>query len=220
MVVTKADVYEKVIFAERPICPYCGNEMKVWAPYQTGFVCGSRWGTPYLFICANDECPLFVDGWENMRQTYRRQCSYRCICYPDSGKTEMMAVYSHDKSGMIDEATIAADKAKGTLEDHAVQELLSHFQSGDLGNLLSCLFDPDVYYKVRLKAAELIGELGLLEAIEPLRSYRFRDQRIADGVRNTIRRIHDIAGSQECPYCAEIVEAGAATCSHCGRSLS
>jgi uncharacterized Zn-finger protein len=34
MVVTKADVYEKVIFAERPVCPYCGNEMKVWAPYQ------------------------------------------------------------------------------------------------------------------------------------------------------------------------------------------
>ena len=219
MVVTRAEVYEKVVFAERPVCLYRGKEMKVWASYETGFGCGSRWGTPYLFICANDEHPLFVDGWGHMRKTYSRPCSYRCICCPDSRKTETMVVYSYDKSGIIDDATISADKARGTLEDPAVQELLSHFESRGLEGLLSCLLDRDVYYKVQLRAAELIGELGLLEAIEPLRNYRFRDQRIADSVRNTIKRLHDITGTRERPYCAEIVEDGVATCSHCGRSL-
>jgi len=50
MVVTKADVYEKVIFAERPVCPHCGKEMKISECHDTGLSCGSGWGTPYLFV--------------------------------------------------------------------------------------------------------------------------------------------------------------------------
>ena len=220
MVVTKADVYEKVTFAERPVCPHCGKEMRIYECGQTGAVCGSRWGTPYLFVCVNDECPLFVEGWKHMRETYRRACSYRCFCYPDSRRTESMVVYSHVMPGIIDEATITGDRARGTLEDPEVQKLFDLFESRDLEGLLAGLLDEKLYYKLRLKAAELIGELGMLEAIEPLCDYKFKDQRIAARVRDNVRRIHEMNGTRECPFCAEIIDAAATTCSECGRELN
>jgi hypothetical protein len=222
MVVTRADIYEKVIFAERPVCPHCGQKMKIWQCARTAFVCGSRWGTPYLFICLNDECPPFVKGWESMKRNYGRTCSYRCICYPDSRKTETMLVFSYAdcKAGIIDEAVVAADRAKGTPEDPDVQELMQYFERQDVSALSTKLCDDSLHYKVRQKAAALIGELGLVETIEFLQNQPIKDQRIRTKVRNAIKRIHEINGTQECPYCTEIIEAGATTCRQCGRRLS
>ena len=222
MVVTKADVYEKVIFAERPVCPHCGKEMKIWECTDSGLSCGSGWGTPYLFVCLNDECPPFVNGWESMKRDYGRKCSYRCICFPDSRKTEMMMVFSFSgaKWDIIDEEAIATDRARGTAADPAVQELIRCFESKDVRSLLAGLFDDKAYYKVRLKAAKLTGELGSVEAIESLRNHQFRDQRILTGVRDAIKRIHEISHTRECPYCTEFIEAQATTCSECGRDLS
>ena len=222
MVVTKADVYEKVISAERPVCPHCGKEMKISECLDTGISCGSGWGTPYLFVCLNDECPPFVNGWENMERNYGRKCSYRCICFPDSRKTELMMVLSSSEGewNIVDEDVIAADIARGTASDPAVQELVQCLESKDVRTLLDSLFDDKVYYKVRLKAAELIGELGSVEAIEPLRNRKYKNQLIATKVRDAIKRIHEISGTRECPYCTEIIEAKATTCSQCGRDLS
>lgn len=222
MVVTKADVYEKVIFAERPVCPHCGKEMNISECADTGLSCGSGWGTPYFFVCFNDKCPAFVNGWESMKRDYGRKCSYRCICFPGSRKTEMMMVFSYSdvKSEIVDEDVIATDRARGTAADPAVQELVLCFESKDVKALLSNLFDDKVYYKVRLKAAELIGELGLVEAIEPLRNYESKDQRIVAKVDDGIKRIHEITHTRECPYCTEIIEAQATTCSQCGKGLS
>ncbi|MDY6837032.1 MAG: zinc ribbon domain-containing protein [Thermodesulfobacteriota bacterium] len=219
MVLTKADVYEKMIFSDRPVCPYCGQEMKIMACGQSGFVNGGRWGSPYLFICGNDACPLYAEGWDHMQETYGRPCSYRCICYPDSDRTAARAVYSSNQWGIIDEADIAVDKARGTDDDPAVQRLLELFGAADLKGLLSSLFDRDLYYKVRMRAAALIGELGLAEAIEPMLDFTFHDERIVAQVRQGINRIHDINETRECPFCAEVIEKEAEVCRHCGRPL-
>ena len=219
MVVTKADVYEEVIFAERPVCPHCGKEMSIYECGQGGVVTGSRWGTPYLFICVNDQCPLFVKGWKHMRESYHHSCSYRCFCYPDSHRTESMVVYSPLMPGIIDENTITKARARGTLDDPEVQNLLDIFESRDLEGLIAVLLDEKRYYKLRLKAAELIGELGVSEVIEPLSNYKFKDQRIATRVRDIVQRIHEMNGTRVCPFCAEIIDATATTCSECGRKL-
>jgi hypothetical protein len=219
MVLTKADVYEKMIFADRPACPYCGQKMRIWACGQSGFVSGGRWGSPYLFLCDNDECPLYAEGWNHMQETYGRPCSYRCIRYLDSGQTEARAVYSSDKSGIIDEADIAADKARGTDVDPAVQRLLGLFEAADLEGLLSCLFDRSIYYRVRMRAAALIGELGLVEAIEPMLDFRFQDQRLRAEVHQGIKRIHELNQTRECPFCAEVIEVSDDICPYCGRPL-
>ena len=130
-----------------------------------------------------------------------------------------MVVYSSLMPGIIDEDTVMEDRARGTVEDPEVRKLFYLFESRDLEGLLAGLLDEKRYYKLRLKAAELIGELGMLEAIEPLRNYKFKDQRIATMVRDNVQRIHEINGTRECPFCAEIINAAATTCSECGRGL-
>ena len=221
MVVTKADVYEKVILSERPVCPHCGKRMRIWECWETGLSCGSGWGTPYLFVCVDDGCPLFVNGWEEMKRNYGRTCSYRCICLPGSGHTEAMMVFSSGDCwpGLLDEAAIAVDRLRGTNEDPAVRQLKRYFERKDLAALQARLLDDAAYWKVRLRAAELLGELGLLEALEPLQATRFTDKRIADAVRAAIGRIHEINDTQECPHCTEIVGANVNTCAQCGRPL-
>jgi hypothetical protein len=133
----------------------------------------------------------------------------------------MMMVYTHadTKSGIIDEAVIAADKIRGTAQDPAVQELVQYSESRDIEKLMDTLLDKEVHYKVRIRAAELIGELGSLETIDPLCNHKSRDTRVDTAVRNAIKRIHTINATQECPYCKEIVQAEATTCSQCGKEL-
>ena len=50
MVVTKADVYEKVIFAERPVCPHCGKEMKISECHDTGLFHVGRGGVRHICL--------------------------------------------------------------------------------------------------------------------------------------------------------------------------
>jgi hypothetical protein len=132
-----------------------------------------------------------------------------------------MMVFSHGdgKSEVIEEETIAADRLRGTVEDPAVQRLLRSFESGDEEALLSELFDQRSHYKLRQKAAELIGELGLLEVVEPVRHHKFTDERVRTCVRDTIKRIYEKCHSQECPHCAEVVRADERVCTECGRDL-
>jgi hypothetical protein len=47
----------------KPRCPYCGSELKKWKVPQTVF---TEWPNEYFFVCLNDECSYFVQGWEVM----------------------------------------------------------------------------------------------------------------------------------------------------------
>ncbi|MBW2645540.1 MAG: zinc ribbon domain-containing protein, partial [Deltaproteobacteria bacterium] len=77
-----------------PICPHCGQEMKKWATPQFNFSDGLGWGGPFLYVCFNDECPLYVEGWESMMEHYGQVASYRCMCDPDTGTIECLPVLS------------------------------------------------------------------------------------------------------------------------------
>ena len=121
---------------------------------------------------------------------------------------------------IVDEAVVSRDKARGTSEDPAVRKLVLCFQNRDVRALLACLFDQEVYYKVRLKAAELIGELGIVETLDPLLNCKFQDQRISDRVHTAIKRIHDVSGTRQCPYCAEVIGSEVTKCTECARDIS
>jgi len=91
---TKAEVLQKILSQERAKCPYCGVEMRIWEVPQIGFEEGSDWGAPYLFVCFNNRCPMYMRGWDHIKDNYGHHASYRCICYPGTTNFECMAVFS------------------------------------------------------------------------------------------------------------------------------
>jgi hypothetical protein len=51
-------------------------------------------GGSFLWICTNNECPLFVNGWKNMAEKYGELTSIRYMIEPDSGETGVFPVPS------------------------------------------------------------------------------------------------------------------------------
>lgn len=89
---------------EKPKCPHCGEVMDIWATDMFNFAGGLGWGTSYLFVCFNDDCPLYVEGWETMMRLYGHKASFRCMCDPTTKKFEGIPVFSPMgmKGGIVD----------------------------------------------------------------------------------------------------------------------
>jgi hypothetical protein len=90
---------------EGPRCPHCGLLMKKWHTPQMPFGGSTTWTTEFLYVCFNDECPYFVNGWDWMWNNYRRSVSYRHMLDPFTGETSPIPVSSCDslKEGVIND---------------------------------------------------------------------------------------------------------------------
>ncbi len=218
---TKDQYFERVMSLEKPLCPHCHTEMSLWETPPINFSDGLGWGSPYLFVCFNDECTLYQEGWNNIEENYGHTASYRCMKYPDSDGFECMPVFSPqgargqviDDQAMLEQEILKENTMKGfsILADCYVQK--------DGVTALRMLLDPSEPVKVRLKAAEMIGDIGLVEAIDPLRDHKFGNPKIQEQADQSIRKIHHRFGTIECPACAEIIKQRATVCRYCGQKM-
>jgi hypothetical protein len=82
------------------ICPHCNTKMKKWTNPE-----GSTWGGGFQFVCFNDECPYFVQGWEWMDRNYAVRSSYRHRYNPATGEQGPIPVWSPCalRDGIIEE---------------------------------------------------------------------------------------------------------------------
>ena len=218
---TKDQYFERVMSQEKPVCPHCQTEMSLWETPPINFSDGLGWGSPYLFVCFNDECRLYQEGWENIKENFGHTASYRCMKYPDSEGFECMPVFSPmgatgqviDDQAMLEQEILKENTKKGfsILADCYVQK--------DGVTVLRMLLDASEPARVRLKAAEMIGDIGLVEAVDPLRSHTFGSPKVQEQVDLSIRKIHDRYGTAECPACAEIIKKRANVCKHCGQKM-
>ena len=218
---TRDDVYNKMVSQEKPVCPHCGKEMVIWECPPVSFSDGLGWGTPYLYVCFNDDCPLYLGGWENVMEHYATVASYRCICDPMSNKMDSMVVYTRDggKGYIIDEEVKAREEARKAAEKEGQKQLSALYEAHDVNAILKLLLADDTLSGVRLKAAEMIGEIAGLEVIEPLRSHKFKNEPTQEKVEESIGLIHKRNYTKECPFCAEIIKARAVVCKHCNKDL-
>ena len=69
------------------------------------------------------------------------------------------------------------------------------------------------------KAAEMIGDIGEPEAVEPLRNAKFGNELVQKEVDAAIKKIHKRFFTRECPFCAEIIKNRANICKHCGKEV-
>ena len=219
---TKDDVLLRVLTQKRPKCTYCGNKMSIWEVPQFPFEDGLGWGTPYLFVCFNNRCPLYEQGWDNIRRNYGRHASYRCICYPGNNIYGCMAIFSQNgATGQIIADEIAAAKLQALKK--AIERKISFLEdcqaANDWQSVLKILFDPIEQDIIRIKAVEIIGKIGTMEAIEPIRNKKFGNGFLSRKIEESLGKIHERFSTRECPFCSEIIRKRAKVCKHCGEVL-
>jgi len=219
---TKEEVLEKVLQMEKPACPHCGQVMNLWEVPPITFSDGLGWGTPYLFICFNDQCSLYQQGWENLKENYAHHASYRCMNYPGTQQFEIIPVFSPmgATGQIIDDEALAAQKALEENIKKGFSILAQCYVSKDIPSVMRILLDGAEPVRVRLKAAEMVGDFGELEAIEPIRNAKFGNQKLQEMVTEAVNKIHERFFTRECPFCAEIIKRRAKLCKHCGKEVT
>jgi hypothetical protein len=219
---TREQVYERVIHMSKPKCPHCNQEMSIWEVPPMTFSDGLGWGVPYLFVCFNDQCPLFTAGWDHIQETYAHNASYRCMNYPGTDQFECMPVFSGmgGRGQIIDDQVVAEQEAIKEAVKRGFNILAECYVDKDGPAVLTILTDASWPNRVRLKAAEMIGDLGEQEAIEPIRNLRFGNKLLQEEVDKAVNKIHARFFTRECPYCAEIIKQRAKVCKHCGKDVA
>ncbi len=218
---TREEVLQKVLEMKKPLCPHCNTEMTLWEVPEITFSDGLGWGVPYLFVCFNDECPSYKEGWDNLRETMDYKASYRCINSPGSDNFEYMPVFSPvgGKGQVLDDNELAVREAFREAMKQGFSLLTDFYIDKDWDEILKMLLDPMQPPKVRLKASEMVGELGGVEALEHLINHKFPSTVLQNAVTLTIQQIHTRTYTRECPYCAEIIKKKAVICKHCGKEV-
>ena len=157
-----------------------------------------------------------------MSEVYGQQMGYRYMLHPDSGESSSVPVGNRlaMRGDIIDEIQEAQEKEDLEARKKAFQLLTDYFISKDVDSILGMLMDENGFGSVRLKAAEHLGEIGELRAIEPMANYKFSHEVIQKQVDESIKKIHKKNFTMECPNCAEIIKIRAKICKHCGKDFS
>ncbi|MBF0340379.1 MAG: hypothetical protein HQL95_05375 [Magnetococcales bacterium] len=83
----------KIIGATAYDCPHCGVPMKKWASAGHNF-CGDGMGfvSDFMFVCFNDDCSMYVKGWNSLFNSMGRIGSVRAFYNPDDGDEGVLPV--------------------------------------------------------------------------------------------------------------------------------
>ncbi|MDL2321374.1 zinc ribbon domain-containing protein [Desulfosarcina sp. OttesenSCG-928-B08] len=219
---TREDVLEKIMAMEKPACPHCNGVMSIWEVPPINVGDGLGWGTPFLFMCLNDDCPLYTQGWDSMMDNYAQRASYRCINFPGTAQFELIPVFSPmgGRGQVIDDQVMAEEEALKENTKRGFSILADCYVNKDGVTILKLLTDSTEPVRVRMKAAEMIGDIGELGAIDPLRGLKFGNPRLQEQVDAAVDKIHERFFTRECPFCAEIIKRRAAVCKHCNKDVA
>ena len=70
-------------------CPHCSALLqRITIPEETG------WDQPFHWVCFNDDCSYYREGWDWMNEQYEVHASYRYRVIPETGKASPIAVWS------------------------------------------------------------------------------------------------------------------------------
>ena len=219
---TKEDMLERILNMDKPICPHCKKEMSLWEVPDIPMGDGLGWGTPYLFVCFNDECSSFRKGWDEIKESMEFSASYRCINSPGDEHFEYMPVFSSlgGTGQVLDDNVMEMREASKEAMRQGFSLLTDFYMSKDWDEILKILLDPLQPARVRTKAAEMVAELGDVEAIEHMVNHKFGSPLLQKAVDAAVAALHERLYTRECPHCAEIIKKRATLCKHCGKEVS
>lgn len=208
-------------FDEKYFCPHCRMQLTCCSvpPFHVGD--GLGWGSEYMYICLNDDCSLFVNGWRHIEEQYGHVSSYRYMQLPGEQKGTPMMVASKDafKGCEVDTESLKLQNERYVREKEALAQLDTCVAEKNLAPVLALLIDEAAEINARKRACELLCAINDLTCIDPLRNHKFRDPSLEHGVNMAISQILKANYKKECPSCTEIVKAQAKICQHCKQGL-
>lgn len=209
------------LLEEVHICPHCQSRLTLCNAPPIHIGDGLGWGSEYLFICLNDACCLFVNGWKNIENNFGHVGSYRYMKLPDSNESYTMMVAGKEAftGSIVDPEVIRRQDKRYEKEKEAIARMDTCVAEKDLETPLYLLLDDHIALPVKKRAVELLRDLNDLGCIEPLRHHNFRDSYLEQDVNMAISAIMAAHYVKECPYCAELVKTRAKLCKHCGQDL-
>jgi hypothetical protein len=207
---------------EKRCCPHCSGTLSLCHAPSVHVGDGLGWGSEYLFICLNDTCPLFVNGWDYIANQYGHVGSYRHMELPNSKETYNMMVVGKDAftGSIIDIEAIKRQSERYQLQQEALAALDTCVAEKRMAPALTVLLDDSVRIEDRKRAASLLVALNDVGCIEPLRNHSFSDPHLEQEVNLAIRKVLTSNFLKECPYCAELIKTRATVCKHCQRDLA
>lgn len=219
---TREEVLEELLNAPKPACPHCGQEMCIYEVPPINYSDGLGWGVPFLYVCFNDECPPFKGGWDEIREKYAHTASTRCLIYPGTTQVEYMPVFGKDggKGQIMEKEIVDQQKALEVEIKKGFLELAECFNSKDHEKMLQFVMDAVKPNRVRLKAAQMIGDFGVVESLEPLKNLKVGNALLGQAIKDAVCKIHERTFTRECPFCAEVVKIRATICKHCGKEVA
>lgn len=217
---TKEELLQKYMEMDKPACPHCSAEMTLWEVPQIACGDGLGWGTPYLFVCFNDNCASYNKGWNHLQDSMEAIASYRCILEPGTTNFEYMPVFSSvgGKGQELNDAALLDQQVKKEAAKQGFSILTDHYIAHKWDEILKMLLDSQWPGKVRLKAADMVEELAEIEALEHLINHKFPSV-LQERVDEVVEKLHERLFTKECPFCAEIIKKRAKLCKHCNKEL-
>lgn len=202
-------------------CPHCHNKMFCCEAPQFHVGDGLGWGSDVLFICLNDDCPLFAKGWEMIEEQYGHSASYRYMELPGSKEGNLMMVGNEMafKGAVVDPEALRSQNIRYQKELEATRALDTCVENNDLTPVLTLILDEAADKSQRQRALGLLLPLNDLKCIDPIRNHQFRDSSLEQESNMIITRLLQNNYAKECPYCCEIIKAQANKCMHCKTDL-
>lgn len=202
-------------------CPHCRQELTPChaPPIHVGD--GLGWGSEVLFICLNDECSMYVNGWKYIEDKFGHSSSYRFMRLPDSNECYSMMVASSEafKGCEVDLEEIKRQDASYQRQQQAIAALDDCVERKYLTPVLALILDESAHIDVRRRACGLLSALNDPACIEPLRSHSFRNSHLEQDINMALSAVLAANFLKECPHCAELIKARAKLCKHCQQPL-
>ncbi len=207
---------------EEHACPHCKQALTLCHAPPVHVGDGLGWGSEYLFICLNDECSLFANGWDHIANQYGHVGSYRHMQIPNSKEHYNMMVVGREAftGSAVDVESLKRRNDDYQRRQEAIAALDHCVERGQLEPVLTVLLDESIKIDDRKKAAQLLVPLNDIACIEPIRNHTFRDGHLEQEVNLAINALLAAHFLKECPYCTELIKARANVCKHCQRQLN
>lgn len=206
---------------EKRTCPHCKKPLTLCnaPPIHVGD--GLGWGSEYLFICLNNECPLYVNGWRFIEEQYGHAGSYRHMEIPGSKETYSMMVGG--ETAFTGNVVDVEELRRQDERYRELQEALADLEAGearrDTSPALTVLLNDAAPIADRKRALDCLLRLKDPSCVEPLRNHVFKHDDLDQAVNLALAAILKDNFLRECPFCAELIKARAVVCKHCGREL-